>query len=107
MRRILVDLARSRASLKRGGGSYRIELDEGWQAAPARAGDIVRLDDALTALARIDPRKAEAIELRFFAGLSVEETAEVLAISRETVLRDWRMARAWLRSEISRGGGNE
>ena len=69
--------------------------------------DLVGLDDALTHLARIDPRKAKAIELRFFGGLSVEDTAEVLAISRETVLRDWRMARAWLKSEISRAGGNE
>jgi len=105
MRRILVDLARSRGSLKRGGGGYRLQFDESWQVGPARPRDVVRLDDALTSLARIDSRKAKAIELRFFGGLSVEETADVLAVSRETVLRDWRMARAWLKSEISRAGG--
>jgi RNA polymerase sigma-70 factor (ECF subfamily) len=106
MRRILVDLARSRRSLKRGGGAYRIEFDESWHVGPARPMDLARLDKALTVLARIDSRKAKAIELRFFSGLNVEETAEVLAVSRETVLRDWRMARAWLKSEISRAGGN-
>jgi RNA polymerase sigma-70 factor (ECF subfamily) len=106
MRRILVDMARSRSSLKRGGGAYRIEFDESWQFGPALPRDLISLDDALTELARIDLRKAQAIELRFFGGLSVEETAEVLAISRETVLRDWRMARAWLKSEISRAGGH-
>jgi RNA polymerase sigma factor (TIGR02999 family) len=106
MRRILVDLSRARGSLKRGGGGYRIQFDESWQAGPVRPREVVRLDDALTVLARIDPRKAQAIELRFFGGLSVEETAEVLAVSRETVLRDWRMARAWLKSEISRAGGD-
>jgi RNA polymerase sigma factor (TIGR02999 family) len=104
MRRILVDLARSRGSLKRAGGVSRIEFDENGLAGPVQSYDLVRLDDALTALARIDARKAKAIELRFFGGLSVEETAEALEISRETVLRDWRMARAWLKSEISRVG---
>ncbi len=104
MRRILVDFARARGSLKRGGGAFRIEFDESWQFAAGLPRDLVGLDDALTHLARIDPRKAKAIELRFFGGLSVEDTAEVLAISRETVLRDWRMARAWLKSEIGRAG---
>jgi RNA polymerase sigma-70 factor, ECF subfamily len=107
MRRILVDFARARGSLKRGGGAFRIEFDESWQLAAGLPRDLVGLDDALTHLARIDPRKAKGIELRFFGGLSVDETAEVLAISRETVLRDWRMARAWLKSEIGRAGGNE
>jgi RNA polymerase sigma-70 factor, ECF subfamily len=107
MRRILVDFARARGSLKRGGGAFRIEFDESWQVTAGLTQDLVGLDDALTHLARIDPRKAKAIELRFFGGLSVEDTAEVLAISRETVLRDWRMARAWLKSEIGRAGGNE
>jgi RNA polymerase sigma-70 factor, ECF subfamily len=107
MRRILVDFARARGSLKRGGRAFRIEFDESWQLTAALPQDLVGLDDALTHLARIDPRKAKAIELRFFGGLSVEDTAEVLAISRETVLRDWRMARAWLKSEIGRAGGNE
>jgi RNA polymerase sigma-70 factor (ECF subfamily) len=106
MRRILVDFARTRGSLKRGGGACRIEFDEGWQLGPDLPRDLVELDEALTRLATIDLRKAKAIELRFFGGLSVEETAEVLAISRETVLRDWRMARAWLKSEIGRAGGN-
>jgi RNA polymerase sigma factor (TIGR02999 family) len=107
MRRILVDFARARGSLKRGGGAFRIEFDESWQLAAGLTRDLVGLDDALTHLAQIDPRKAKAIELRFFGGLSVEDTAEVLAISRETVLRDWRMARAWLKSEIGRAGANE
>jgi RNA polymerase sigma-70 factor, ECF subfamily len=107
MRRILVDFARARGSLKRGGRAFRIEFDESWQLTAALPQDLVGLDDALTHLARIDPRKAKAIELRFFGGLSVEDTAEVLAISRETVLRDWRMARAWLKSEIGRAGANE
>jgi RNA polymerase sigma-70 factor, ECF subfamily len=106
MRRILVDFARARGSLKRG-GAFRIEFDESWQLAAGLPQDLVGLDDALAHLARIDPRKAKAIELRFFGGMSVEDTAEVLAISRETVLRDWRMARAWLKSEIGRAGGNE
>jgi len=106
MRRILVDFARSRGSLKRGGGAFRIEFDESWPVGQGLPRDVIGLDDALTELARIDLRKAKAIELRFFGGLSVEETAEVLAISRETVLRDWRMARAWLKSEISRAAGN-
>jgi RNA polymerase sigma factor (TIGR02999 family) len=106
MRRILVDAARTRRSLKRGGGDCRIQFDETWQMGPVRARELVQLDDALTGLARIDPRKAKAIELRFFGGLSVEEAAEVLGVSRETVLRDWRMARAWLKSEIRRNGSN-
>jgi RNA polymerase sigma factor (TIGR02999 family) len=107
MRRILVDFARARGSLKRGGGAFRIEFDESWEVAAGFPRDLVGLDDALAHLARIDPRKAKAIELRFFGGMSVEDTAEVLAISRETVLRDWRMARAWLKSELGRAGGNE
>ncbi|MEP6539422.1 MAG: ECF-type sigma factor [Bryobacteraceae bacterium] len=106
MRRILVDFARSRRSLKRGGAAYQIQFEESWQAGPIRPRDLIRLDDALVVLARIDSRKAKAIELRFFGGMSVEETAQVLAVSRETVLRDWRMAKAWLRSEISRAGAD-
>ncbi|HWR49691.1 MAG TPA: ECF-type sigma factor [Bryobacteraceae bacterium] len=107
MRRILVDFARSRGSLKRGGGACRIEFDEALHAGSPRAADVLRLDDALAALARIDERKAKAIELRFFGGLTVEETAEALGVSRETVLRDWRMARAWLKSEIGRARADE
>jgi len=101
MRRILVDFARARGAAKRGGYACRVEFDEGLQVTDSVG--LVRLDDALSALARVDPRKAQVIELRFFGGLSVEETAEALTISRETVLRDWRLARAWLKSELSRG----
>jgi len=101
-RRILVDSARSRGAQKRGGGGIRLPFDEEFHAGIETPADLVRLDDALEELARIDPRKAKAIELRFFGGLSVEETAEALGVSRETVLRDWRMARAWLKSEVSR-----
>jgi RNA polymerase sigma factor (TIGR02999 family) len=106
MRRILVDFARSRGSLKRGGGARPVQFDEALHAGSPGREDVLRLDEALLALSRIDVRKAKAIELRFFGGLSVEETAEVLGVSRETVLRDWRMARAWLKSEMSRAGGD-
>jgi RNA polymerase sigma-70 factor, ECF subfamily len=101
MRRILVDAARARFSGKRGGGAWRVQFDENFHGGELTAGDIARLDDALTALGRVDPRKSKAIELRFFGGLSVEETAEALDISRETALRDWRFARAWLKSEMN------
>ena len=101
MRRILVDFARARGALKRGGYICRVEFDEGLRAAGSA--DLTRLDDALNALARVDPRKAKVIELRFFGGLSVEESAQSLGVSRETLLRDWRLARAWLKSELSRG----
>jgi RNA polymerase sigma factor (TIGR02999 family) len=103
MRRILVDSARARVSAKRGGGAWQVEFDEELHLGEVKPADLVRLDDALTVLAQIDARKSKAIELRFFGGLSVEETAEVLGISRETALRDWRFARAWLRSEMDRG----
>jgi RNA polymerase sigma-70 factor (ECF subfamily) len=108
MRQILVDGARARLSKKRGGGAWRVQLDENFHTGDLRPGDIARLDDALNALARVDPRKSKAIELRFFGGLSVEETAEALGISRETAQRDWRLARAWLKSEMNgaeRNGG--
>lgn len=101
MRRILVDFARSRGADKRGGYVCRVEFDEGLQATDGA--DLIRLDDALNALSRVDPRKAKVIELRFFGGLSVEESAQALVVSRETILRDWRLARAWLKSELSRG----
>ena len=104
MRRILVDAARVKHSQKRGGKLWRINIDDDLHGGDLSPGEVVRLDDALTALAKIDLRKSKAIELRFFGGLSVEETAEALGISRETVLRDWRMARAWLKSEIEAGG---
>lgn len=100
MRRILVDRARARRYQKRGGGATRFPLDEAVDMAEMRAYDLVALDDALTALAKFDERKSRVIEMRFFAGLSVEETAEVLRVSPETVKRDWRIARLWLRREL-------
>ena len=101
MRRILVDAARSRLSAKRGGGAWCVQFDENFHIGELTSADVARLDDALTKLAHVDPRKSKAIELRFFGGLSAEETAEVLDISRETALRDWRFARAWLKSEMN------
>ena len=100
MRRILVDSARARLAAKRGGGSWRVVFDENAFPGPLTAAECVELDDALTALARVDQRKSKGIELRFFGGLTVEETAEELGISRETALRDWRFARAWLTAEL-------
>jgi RNA polymerase sigma-70 factor, ECF subfamily len=96
MRRILVDHARSRRSVKRGGGARRVTFDEGLAVSAEPAADLVALDDALQALARIDARKSHVVELRYFGGLSVEETAEALHVSPETVMRDWRLAKAWL-----------
>ena len=103
MRRILVDFARSRRSAKRGGEDWRVTLVEGLDVAEAKTRDLVALDDALTALAARDARKAQLIELRFFGGLSVRETASVLGVSEDTVIRDWRLARAWLLRELSTG----
>lgn len=104
MRRILVDEARARISLKRGGGAARVEFDENLHAAGLDSAQIVALHDALAMLERVDARKSQVVELRFFGGLSLEETAEALRISRETVLRDWRFGRAWLKSEMSGAG---
>lgn len=101
MRRILVDHARSRNYQKRGGGAATVALDDGLVASPERGADLVALDDALEDLARVDARKSQVVELRFFGGLSVEETAEALNVSPETVLRDWRLAKVWLLREIS------
>jgi len=100
MRRILVDAARSRVSARRGGQAPRLNLDEDLDASPQRARELVALDDSLNALAQMDPRKARVIELRFFGGLSVEETAEVLKISPPSVMRDWKLAKAWLSREM-------
>ena len=105
MRRILVDAARTRAAAKRGGGAVRVEHISGVDmdqiaTADSNASSLCALDDALESLTRIDPRRAQVIELRFFGGLSVEETAEVLQISPQTVMRDWRLARAWLAREL-------
>jgi RNA polymerase sigma factor (TIGR02999 family) len=102
MRRILVDHARSRRYLKRGGGAVRVSFDEALAVSRESAADLVALDDALQSLARIDPRKGQVVELRYFGGLSVDETAEVLHVSPETVMRDWRLSKAWLLREVSR-----
>ena len=102
MRRVLVDAARSKGYQKRGGGAVRVTFDE-FVLAPAEPGhDLVALDDALQALAREDERKSQVIELRFFGGLSVKETAEVLHVSEETVHRDFQFAKAWLLRELKR-----
>jgi RNA polymerase sigma factor (TIGR02999 family) len=101
MRRILVDYARAQNYAKRGGGLPQVALDDAPELAAERAPDLVSLDDALNALSRIDERKSRVIELRFFGGLSVEETAEVLKVSPDTVMRDWRLAKAWLLRELS------
>jgi RNA polymerase sigma factor (TIGR02999 family) len=102
MRRILTDFARARHYLKRGGGAPRTSLHEGLVAGQERSKDLLAVDDALTALAALEPRKSQVVELRFFGGLSVEETAEVLKVSPETVMRDWKFAKAWLARELRR-----
>ena len=101
MRQILIEHARSHTHAKRGGGVGTISLDEAAIVSQARATELLALNDALERLATIDPRKSQVVELRFFGGLSVEEAAQVLNITPNTVLRDWRMAKAWLRREIS------
>jgi RNA polymerase sigma-70 factor (ECF subfamily) len=101
IRRILVDHARNRGYAKRGGGAVQIPLDEGLIGAGARRVDVLALDGALASLFKFDSRKARVVELRYFGGLSVEETAEVLKISPETAKRDWKMAKAWLFGELT------
>jgi len=101
MRRILTDFARSRHYQKRGGGAVHVSWDEALAVSREPDADIVALDDALNELALLDPRKAQVVELRFFGGLSVEETAEVLKISQQTVLRDWKFAKSWLMRALS------
>ncbi len=102
MRQILVDYARARHAAKRGGAMRAVSLDEAAVASDERAAELVALDDALKSLAAVDRRKCQVVELRYFGGLSVEETAEVLKVSRETVARDWRLARTWLLRELSK-----
>jgi RNA polymerase sigma-70 factor (ECF subfamily) len=104
MRRVLVDHARSRGYRKRGAGIRPIPLEDGAFALPDRSADIVALDEALADLAKHDPRKARVVELRFFGGLSVEETAAALSVSPQTVLRDWSLAKAWLTRELTHAG---
>ncbi len=101
MRRILVDFARSRHYLKRGGQARRVSFSEAVVVSLERGEDLIALDDALQSLAAIDQRKTQIVELRFFGGLSVAETAEVLKISPRTVMRDWSLAQAWLYRELS------
>jgi RNA polymerase sigma factor (TIGR02999 family) len=102
MRRILVDAARARMREKRGGLSPDVNLDEAIDATPARAAALVALDEALDELSVFDPRKARVVELRYFGGLSVEETAEALSISAQSVMRDWKLAKAWLARNLNR-----
>jgi RNA polymerase sigma-70 factor, ECF subfamily len=101
MRRILADWGRSRRALKRGGEIPMLRLDEALDGPEAEGLDFADLDEALNALAKMDPRKSQVVELRFFGGLNVEETAELLKVSSDTVLRDWKMAKNWLRCELS------
>jgi RNA polymerase sigma factor (TIGR02999 family) len=100
MRRILVDYARSRQYAKRGGGAQQVSFDEALIVSEERAHEVVLLDDALQDLAQFDQRKSQIVELRFFGGLSIEETAELLKVSPGTVMRDWTLAKAWLRKQI-------
>ena len=106
MRRVLVDFARAAGSQKRGGGYVAVTLDEA-SATSGVTADLIGLDDALGALAKIDPRKSRVVELRFFGGLSVDETAMFLKVSPQTVLRDWRLAKSWLLREMSVVGGTD
>lgn len=103
MRRILVDFARSRGYQKRGAGARRLSLEKSPDIFERADPDLVALDDALNALAAIDPRKSQVVELRFFGGLTAEETAEVLKVSADTILRDWKLSKVWLLRELSRG----
>ncbi|CAN5475678.1 sigma-70 family RNA polymerase sigma factor [soil metagenome] len=107
MRRVLVEHARSRNFAKRGGGAQKISLDETAVVSAGRSAEVIAVDDALTDLESWDPRKGKIVELRFFGGLSIEETAEVLKVSPTTVQREWRSAKAWLYRAISEGGGVE
>lgn len=101
MRRILADWARSRQALKRGGVIQPLPLDEALDAGDVPGVDFAALDEALNALAKVDPRKSQVVELHFFGGLNLEETAEVMKVSSDTVQRDWKMAKSWLRCELS------
>jgi RNA polymerase sigma-70 factor (ECF subfamily) len=103
MRQVLVDSVRARRSAKRGGDAPMATLDSAMDVAHVPDQDLVALDDALKALAALDPRKSQVVEMRYFGGLSVEETAEALRVSAGTVMRDWRLAKVWLLRELSRG----
>lgn len=101
MRRVLVDFARSRSALKRGAGETPVRLDEARDGANERSRELLEIDEALRALAASDERKANVVEMRFFGGLTVDETSEALGISPETVMRDWKQAKRWLEAELS------
>jgi|SRR5215471_12446522 len=107
MRRVLVDHARSHQSLKRGGAHGKISLESAMVSATDRGAELIAVDEVLTRLAAFDPQQARIIELRFFGGLTVEETAQVLGISPATVKRDWNVAKAWLTREIGKERGSE
>ena len=100
MRRILVDYARNRQYAKRGGSARQVSLDEAMIVSEERSAEVVALDEALKDLAQFDPRKSQIVELRFFGGLSIDETAEILKVSPGTVMRDWTLAKAWLRKQM-------
>ena len=102
MRQVLVEAARRRTARKRGGGVVAVTFDEEVVGGPAAAEDVLALDEALSALSRLEPRQAQMVESRFFGGLEVSEIAELLEVSEATVLRDWRAARAWLNHELRR-----
>jgi RNA polymerase sigma factor (TIGR02999 family) len=107
MRHILIDHARANARDKRGGGAIQVSLDEAAMLEGVRATDFLALEEALRALEAFDPQKGRIVELRYFAGLGIEETAEVLRISPTTVRREWRRAKAWLYRALAEGGGDE
>lgn len=107
MRRILVEHARARKFAKRGGGALQVSLDEATVVAAERSADVIEVDEALTALESWDPRKGRIVELRFFGGLNIEETAEALKVSPTTIQREWRSAKAWLYRAIRKGGKSE
>jgi RNA polymerase sigma-70 factor (ECF subfamily) len=105
MRRVLVDVARAKAYQKRAGGGHRVTLIESRAPAKPPEYDVIALDDALKALEALDARKVQVVEMRFFGGLTVEETAEALGVSRDTIMRDWQFSKDWLRREVRRGSG--
>lgn len=107
MRRILVDFARRRQYQKRGGGAQQVSLDEALAIAPERGAELIALDDALGRLAELNARQAQVVELRYFGGLTEEETAEALKVSLRTVQRDWNLARLWLYRELQSGGADD
>jgi RNA polymerase sigma-70 factor, ECF subfamily len=107
MRRILIDHARARLRTKRGSGGQKLSLDEGLLLTESRSAELLAVNDAMDRLAKLDPRQARIVELRFFGGLSVEETAEVVGVSPKTVKRDWSLAKAWLYEDLRVSNGND